>query len=79
MSESWRHPAGWQGVLRTSGNRGLLVVHGFGDAPGRVSVPLPGEGWRAVEWMGAEPKLEGEACGVALEDFSGGVVLLERD
>lgn len=49
---SWRHPQGWQAVLRTSsdGNRALVVAHTFGqDFPKTVRVPLPGVGWSVEE------------------------------
>lgn len=41
---SYRHPAGWQAVLRTqrSGELLLAVIHTFGgELPEKVSVPLP--------------------------------------
>lgn len=43
--ESWRHPRGWQAVLRRSGDLALVVLHTFAGAPARVAVPLAGE-WR---------------------------------
>lgn len=50
---SWRHPQGWQAVLRTSrrGDRALLVAHTFAKPfPARATLPLPpGRGWRIEE------------------------------
>ena len=45
---SWRHPRGWQGVVRTSedGSAALVVVHAFAETPQRVEVSLPpGRTW----------------------------------
>lgn len=47
--KSWRHPQGWQAVLRTSknGKRALLVAHTFGKAfPKLVQIPLAESGWK---------------------------------
>jgi alpha-galactosidase len=57
--KSWRHPQGWQAVLRTSknGKRALLVAHTFGKAfPKSVQIPLAGSGWKIEE---AWPKKQG--------------------
>ena len=51
-SKSWRHPQGWQAVLRTSknGKRALLVAHTFGKAfPKSVQIPLAKSGWKIDE------------------------------
>ncbi len=43
LSSSWRHPTGWQGVVRTSGNETLTVIHTFnGSYPEKVTVPVKG-------------------------------------
>ena len=50
--ESWRHPQGWQAVLRTSkrGDRALLVAHTFAKPfPKEVEIQLPGAGWKVDE------------------------------
>jgi alpha-galactosidase len=50
--ESWRHPQGWQAVLRTSkrGDRALLVAHTFAKPfTKQVEIPLPGAGWKVDE------------------------------
>lgn len=53
LGASWRHPRGWQGVLRTGkgGDRALLVAHTFGGPlPRRVLLPLPpGKPWTMAE------------------------------
>lgn len=38
---SWRHPKGWQAVVRTGEERALAVVHTFYDAPETVRFPVP--------------------------------------
>ncbi len=51
LGESWRHPRGWQALLRLGADarEALVVVHAFGDAPGHISVPLPPGAWRVAE------------------------------
>ncbi len=46
---SYRHPQGWQGVLRTQRINGeaLCVLHSFGHSPEQIEVQLP-EGHRAT-------------------------------
>ena len=40
VSESWRHPVGWQAVIRKAGGETLTVVHSFsGGFPARVELP----------------------------------------
>ena len=41
VSESWRHPEGWQAVVRAAGAETLAVIHTFGGTiPGQVSLPV---------------------------------------
>ena len=43
ISESWRHPEGWQAICRTAGDETLTVVHTFGGHyPETVSLPVTG-------------------------------------
>ncbi len=43
ISESWRHPEGWQAVCRTAGEETLTVIHVFGgEHPETVSLPVKG-------------------------------------
>jgi len=37
--ESWRHPTGWQTVVRATGDELLVVTHTFADAPAEVDLP----------------------------------------
>ena len=41
VSESWRHPEGWQAVVRTAGNEALAVIHTFGGKfPEKIVLPV---------------------------------------
>ena len=41
VSESWRHPEGWQAVVRTAGKETLAVIHTFGGSiPERIELPV---------------------------------------
>ena len=43
VSESWRHPAGWQAVIRKAGGETLAVVHSFSSGfPACVELPAGG-------------------------------------
>jgi len=56
LGPSWRHPHGWQAMVRVSadGREALVVMHAFAQAPANVSVPLPsGAGWTLVEGFAA--------------------------
>lgn len=41
VSESWRHPEGWQAIVRTGDAGTLAVVHTFDRAPETVRFPIP--------------------------------------
>ncbi len=52
VGQSWRHPQGWQAVLRTSknGKRALLIAHTFGKVfPKSVEIPVGESGWQIEE------------------------------
>ena len=45
VSESWRHPEGWQAVVRKAGSETLAVIHTFGGKyPEKVTLPAEGAG-----------------------------------
>ncbi len=46
---SWRHPTGWQAVVRIAGNQGLIVVHTFNQSPDTFTIGLPGQKWHITE------------------------------
>ena len=49
VSASWRHPEGWQAVVRQAGNETLAVIHTFGGQfPGQVALPVRGTEIRRV-------------------------------
>ena len=53
LSESWRHPEGWQAVVRKAGKESLAVIHTFGgEHPGTVT--LPAEADRILRVMCSE-------------------------
>ena len=49
VSSSWRHPEGWQAVVRRAGNETLAVIHTFGGAfPEKITLPVQDAGIRSV-------------------------------
>jgi alpha-galactosidase len=84
--KSWRHPQGWQAVLRTSknGKRALFVAHTFGKAfPKSVQIPLAESGWKIDEaWpekQGLSATLKGKSLQLELTgEFRACVVSLRR-
>jgi alpha-galactosidase len=68
--KSWRHPQGWQAVLRTSrdGKRAILVAHTFGKPfPKSVEIPLPGPGWKIEETWPAKHGIAASLKGKSLQ------------
>jgi len=83
MGASWRHPTGYQAVVRTSndGKTALVVAHGFAGAPKHINVPLPaGKSWKLIDSFAADaiaPIVDGCALNMTfVTDFSARVVLL---
>jgi alpha-galactosidase len=84
--KSWRHPQGWQAVLRTSknGKRALLVAHTFGKAfPKSVQIPLAESGWKIDEAWPEKQGLSATLTGKSLQldltsEFRACVVSLRR-
>jgi len=52
---SWRHPRGWQAVVRHDHDSALVVLHTFADAPDHVEVDLPPGHWAEVGTLPAAP------------------------
>lgn len=84
MNASWRHPRGWQAVVRTSLDRNqvLVVAHTFEQAPAQLDIPL-GEkrSWKLAAHLTADPCTAVEVSGDLLKiasggDFAGKVLLL---
>jgi alpha-galactosidase len=83
IGPAWRHPRGWQAVVRASGcgSRVLVVLHAFADCPESVSVPLPAGDWRIGRRFGDEAvaaRVEGGRLRLnGLRAFTGHGLLLE--
>lgn len=82
---SYKKPLGWQAVIRYSQNRkeALIVLHTFGDSPGRISVPFTdSEGYSlrsALAQNNRALNLDNESLIIEdLSDFSGAVFFLTR-
>ena len=78
---SWRHPSGWQAVVRESGEFALVVVHTFAGAPESVDVPLPPGPWKVTGTFPEAPEaaLGDGVLAVSIEgEFSARVFLLSR-
>ncbi len=82
VGDSWRHPSGWQAVVRTAadGRSALVVCHAFADFPaGPLRVPLPGR-WTvdATFGTGDTPTFPGGLAWTPPAPFTAVVVLLRR-
>lgn len=83
---SWRHPKGWQAMVRQAADgSGLLVVgHSFEETPGdAITLPLPPGAWRVSRSLTTSPVApavvgDGLTCRLD-EPFSGLVVHLQRE
>jgi len=77
IGASWRHPQGWQAVVRHSAGQVLVVFHTFAVAPDEVSIPLPG-GWLLDDTFADEAAVvkDGHLHVKTGGDFHGAVFLL---
>lgn len=71
IGKSWRHPSGWQAVVRISNHRALVVAHSFGE-PNTMRIPLPKFG----QWKFEEIWPKAQAVGLANAELT---ILLEAD
>lgn len=82
LGASWRHPVGWQALVRTSEDAALVVVHTFAEAPHEVSVAMPDGRWRLSATL-TDPTVRLADAGMltveGLEEFDSQVILLHRD
>jgi alpha-galactosidase len=85
LGESWRHPEGWQTVVRTSVDRrhALVVLHTFRNAPANVEVCLPVGTWMVVDSLDSvascPPRFIGTKMALQTRaDFTGAIHLLRR-
>ena len=69
VSASWRHPEGWQAVIRETDSESLAVIHTFGGTfPERVSFPVKADSVRRVMCSeGNRVTLEGSVLTVELK------------
>jgi alpha-galactosidase len=80
IGPSWRHPTGWQGVVRTTEDEGIVVIHAFEQTPQEFSVQLPGPDWQIVEVLTSlAVKTDGDHLEVVgASAFDSQVVLVRR-
>ena len=85
VGASWRHPQGWQAVVRThdDGKSALVVVHSFARAPENLQIPLPGnDPWKIAGIFadeGASTLIKGQVLHHhAVGDFSAAAIHLTR-
>lgn len=77
LGNSWRHPQGWQAVVRYSATQILVVLHTFAGAPEEVSIPLPGAAELVESFPGLSATVDGDQLRVKTTgDFTGAVFLL---
>ncbi len=86
--DSFRHPCGWQGVLRVAddGQEALAIVHAFESAhdqglPDQIELPLPsGHEWRLADAFTASetPTIVADRLVLPVAPFTGQVVHLVR-
>lgn len=78
--ESWRHPRGWQGVVRSTPSQAMVVLHSFQESAGAAAVPLPSGEWKIVGQLTQVPvSVKGAIIEGSFErDFDAQVVLLEK-
>jgi len=79
--KSYRHPKGWQGVLRTGENEAYLVVHTFGE-PKDVCIELPKQFKVADMYMEDKNSVVFDKNHVVItspEEFQGFAIRLIRD
>lgn len=76
---SYRHPKGWQAVVREGSNGDILcVIHTFSD-PMPFDIALPGKGWIVSKKFGMlRTAIKGGRLLVSPEPFSAAVALLRR-
>jgi alpha-galactosidase len=84
VGTSWRHPEGWQAVLRRFDDQMLVVFHAFAGAPGTIELPLPDAHWSIIEELtsSSPSSVINHGAGILFKNvdmFSARVLLLRRD
>ncbi|HEY5893297.1 MAG TPA: glycoside hydrolase family 36 protein [Chthoniobacterales bacterium] len=78
---SWRHPRGWQAVVRQAADQQwlLVVVHAFESSPAQIHAPLPAGSWRIAGALGNPVQVaDGSLVCPGIADFSARVAVLRR-
>jgi alpha-galactosidase len=77
---SWRHPTGWQGLVRSTSDQVLIVLHSFQDSPAKVTMPLPNGDWDIADRLTPLPVTfkEGVVEATIESDFDAQVVFLTK-
>ncbi len=83
---SWRHPRGWQAVMRISSrqDRAVVIAHSFGRPFSKnANIALPGSGWKLEEAWPAKNGLGASIAGNRLKlalngEFRAVVAVLHR-
>jgi alpha-galactosidase len=80
IGPSWRHPTGWQAVVRATEDDGIVIVHSFEKTPPEFCIQLPRPDWRVVEmFTPLATKINGDRLEVVgASPFDSQVVLLRR-
>lgn len=83
IGQSWRHPSGWQAVVRTAADSSsaLIVMHAFADAPRDFRLPLPPDDrWTVIASLhGTPPGIDADSLiWRPPGPFSADVALLRR-
>jgi len=80
VGESWRHPRGWQALVRTCGKGALAVFHAFENPPAQVEVKLPPGIWKIDgQFPSDDARIDGAVLHWKIpQDFSACVLLLSR-
>jgi alpha-galactosidase len=77
VGPGWRHPRGWQAVLRRGGELQLLVVHTFGGSPERIVIPGLGDSVVLEGFTDGELSMETDGWVLRPDgDFTGSVFLM---
>jgi len=86
LGESWRHPHGWQAVVRIAEDHrtALVVVHVFGNSLPTMKISMPGGKTWKVEEAFSDERIQAAIEGGYLRlngasDFSAAVYLLKGD
>jgi alpha-galactosidase len=79
VGKSWRHPEGWQALVRSSENQTLIVIHTFSQSPAEILIPLDENPELAGTFTEANYEIHGSSLLLRNPgDFSGHVFLFHR-